>query len=286
MFDTKQIVDEVSQLPRGGLTNAMRNICILEMRVDELMKPIEEARTNQWGDFYEGVREILEPIYQRKQELGDDFGPAVMIAYETALTNSIRELQASGTYVKLGPKGGILEPKKLGQYDSNLRRVLKNDTDGVLFSRDEDGELKYTGKSAIEKLGSSLASMKEKAEAEATRQRLKDKGVLSEITDAKKPSDQATAPAVSPTETTKTETTPKISGDQLPDNVSDLLVEIEELMIQLTRLSTVVGKDKKVIHGSDTAAQMLTAFKEKVVGTLAGTFGQKVTAALQQAANS
>lgn len=175
-----KIIEDLDNLPvMTGLTGAIRNIVVLENRVETMLRPIVERRGNQHADFIERVFEVLQPVYDAKAELGSDLTIVALRVYTDALTAAIVQLSGDGIKVELNSNGKIKSPATLGQYDTNVRRVLEFDFNGEFLDTLPDGTYKYQSKPSIEKLGKDLAKAKAKADEDAAMERLKSSGKLS-----------------------------------------------------------------------------------------------------------
>lgn len=279
----QSIVDDVTNLPSGGLTNTIRRIVALEAAVAAEMVPVENERTSQWGAFFESVVSVLEPVYAKRSELGADFTVLVLDAYDTALTTSIRLLLADGVAVKLSKNGAISEPKRLAQYDTNVRRVLKFDTEGVLLSRDDDGELKHSGKSAVEKLGKKLSDEAEtKARTEAI-DRAKASGKYAELFGTKPEATDATSENKGEAGNDEAKGAVVHLDGLTPDQQATmaLIVEMSVLLNQQQRT------DKGVtLRGEERVNQQLDKIHTALGNLLSHTFFVNVNDSLKKAANS
>lgn len=156
----------------SNLIGVMRAIVVLEQRVDTMLKPVNERRTNQHADLMEMVFRVLEPVYDQKDELGSDLPLIAMRVYQQAISAAITALGAEGIKIELNTNGKIKTPANLGQYDTNVQRVLEHDFKGIFLDVLPDGTYKYQSKPSIEKLGKELAKDKKDADQQAAIDRL------------------------------------------------------------------------------------------------------------------
>lgn len=167
-----KIISDLDNLPpMEDLTGALRDIVVMEGRVDAMLKPIVTKRGEQHTNLMVRVFETLAPIYDQREHLGEDLPHLALKVYRDALSASIIKLGGDGIVISLNTNGKIKEPKTLGQYDTDIQRVLELDTEGVFLDVLSDGSYKYQSVDSIRKLGKALADAQKQAKEKAAMDR-------------------------------------------------------------------------------------------------------------------
>lgn len=166
------IIADLDNLPpMEDLTGALRDIVVMEGRVEVMLKPIVTKRGEQHTNLMARVFETLAPIYDQREQLGEDLPHVALKVYRDALAASIIKLGGDGIRIELNTNGKIKEPKTLGQYDTDIQRVLELDTEGVFLDVLSDGSFKYQSVDSIRKLGKALADAQKQAKEKAAMDR-------------------------------------------------------------------------------------------------------------------
>lgn len=272
-----QIRDQVESLPETCFTDVCRKIAAFDAMIKPTQDEIKKAQDNQWGRYFHYVAKALTPEYEKRAEHGEHFVDVIVEVYNKMFNDMLLTLSQSGVTITVGNKGTISEPRRLGQYDLNIRRVLKLDVDGELLKTDDDGEFINGKKGGVEKLGKRLADAAEKAETEARMKRLMDTGKLQQIHGAKPTGDAAApAPAQAPA--------PEVTVNP------DLTPEQQEAFTNLMRMAVLLNQQERkassgvVIKGTDKVTEQLNKASNAFRNLLSDTFHINLEKALAKAA--
>lgn len=166
------IVESVDKIDTSTLPGVMHAIITQEVMVNAMLSPLKDREVNQWGYYFHHIAAILEPIAAALREGGIDQETYQILAskaYNDAVVAAIAQLHSLGSAVELGTKDDetiIRAPKRLSQYDSDIRGMLKVDKTGEMLALDEHGEYKYRAKSGFEQLRKRLRESDRKAKQE------------------------------------------------------------------------------------------------------------------------
>lgn len=283
------ILADVDASPQDqGMKSAMRNEAIIDLKLGQMMKPIEEKRAAGWAMTISEVFQICAPIYNDPAR-GEGFNESCIVLVQDRVNQYVQELTGAGVHIELNNKGGIKTPKLFGQYITNIMRVLKYDVGGEFLATDGDGEYLYTGKTACEKLGTRLEREHEAREAEArrkkaneTREKLIAEGKLTDITSGKEQpkQEQPNAQPATP-ETTEQPTVTATEGDELVG------MAIAELLATIEKWSSTSGEmptTQKGVTVNDHIIGEITKLTGKLDRYFTDTCHLKLTDALNKAA--